>query len=123
MCCWPPRGGAASEYLSEPWYLRWSDDPFGVSPECFATGQLVFVQNRKYSKGVIRCGYEQLPPPWWSQRLFLRLGAPRPQLAGKQARATVTLRLPTMVASTVALASAGLATGVWVGAEATVLAA
>ena len=36
-------------------------------------------------KGVIRCEYEQLPPPWWSQRLFLPLEAPRPQLAGKQA--------------------------------------
>ena len=32
---------------------------------------------------------------------------------------TVTLRLPTMVAITVALASAALATGVWVGAAVT----
>ena len=54
-------------------------------------------------KGVIRCAYEQLPPPWWSQRLFLPLKAPRPQLAGvrdmdirllrRHTRSTSSLRL------------------------------
>ena len=41
---------------------------FGVSPECFAAEQLAFVHVPWI--GVIRCAYERLPPPWWSQRLF-----------------------------------------------------
>lgn len=36
-----------------------SDDLSGVSPECFAAEQLVFVQIREYPNGVIRCAYEQ----------------------------------------------------------------
>ena len=60
-----------------------SEDPFGVSPECFAAEQLAFVQIREYPKGVIRCAYEQLPPPWWSLRLFLSLKLHPPQPVGR----------------------------------------
>jgi hypothetical protein len=48
----------------------------GFPPEYFAADWHPF-KCGNIRKGVIRCAYEQLPPPWRSQRLFLRLGAPQ----------------------------------------------
>jgi hypothetical protein len=77
MFPWHPHG---HDRETEPWPVdkdrritSGSEDPFGVSPECFAAEQLAFVQIREYPKGVTRCAYEQWPPPWWSLRLFLSL--------------------------------------------------
>jgi hypothetical protein len=69
-----------------------SEDPFRVSPECFAAEQTV--PDPEDPNGVIRCAYEQLPPSWWSQRLFLPLKAPRPQLVGGVQGMDIRLVLP-----------------------------